>query len=228
MGNRWPQRYLIHEPVSVYPCENPESFIEVIPKTDLQLGQILLEQFSNFTSLLDQFVPLDHLDSFVQEEQFRRISDPRIVDSVAFFDSEMFRVVVSTSQQLFRECDNIGRRGKIPMIMGPDISGSSSASLYLVHDEDDSVLFGNVAESLEEGWTTVMVASLGLNRLHDDGSHVVVLLFPLGYLLLNIFQTLLVLLCIIFFILIQRVFVTRESSNRPVESGNVYLKTFNF
>lgn len=182
---------------------------------------------ADLLGLLDEVVPLHDLHHLPQEEQLRRVSHPCVIDPVALFDLQVVGVEISSGEHLLREGDDVRRSGQVPVGVGPHLPGGASSRLHLVHDEHDAALLGDVPQSLEEGRASVVVSSFSLDRLRDQGRHLVVLLLPLGYLLLDVLQALLVLLGIVVLVLIKRILIPREFGYRPIEGRDIYLKTGN-
>ena len=80
------------------------------------------------------------------------------------------QVVVDPSRQhLLRETHHV--RLDVEMFVAPHLAGGATSSLDLVHHQGDVVLLTDGRQPLEELWTAVVVASLGLYGLRDNASH---------------------------------------------------------
>jgi hypothetical protein len=62
-------------------------------------------------------------------------------------------------------------RAVVPVLVSPELAGGAHAGLDLIDDEGDVVLLGDVAEALEEVGRRPVVATLGLDGLHDETRH---------------------------------------------------------
>ena len=67
------------------------------------------------------------------------------------------------------------------------------------------------------------ITSFALDGLDNDSSNISIFLLSGSDQLSDIFKTGLVLLSIVFFVLLKRIFVAREIGNRPIKGGNIDL-----
>ena len=78
-------------------------------------------------------------------------------------------VVNPPGQHLLGETHHV--RLDVEMFVAPHLARGSSSGLDLVHHQGDVVLLTDGRQPLEELWTAVVVASLGLYRLRDNASN---------------------------------------------------------
>ena len=78
-------------------------------------------------------------------------------------------VVNPPGQHLLGETHHV--RLDVEMFVAPHLARGSSSSLDLIHHQRDAVLLTDGRQPLEELWTAVVVASLGLYGLRDNASH---------------------------------------------------------
>lgn len=77
--------------------------------------------------------------------------------------------VVSSGLSLLGEGDHVWWVLKVPVIVSPELARSTNASLHLIHNQEDIVLSSDFTQTAEERWAGVVVTTLGLNWLDDDG-----------------------------------------------------------
>ncbi|KZL84320.1 hypothetical protein CI238_13243, partial [Colletotrichum incanum] len=171
--------------------------------------------------VLDEAEALDLLDDGAEEDGARRVAHPGVELAVGLVGAEL-RVaeVVAGRLGLLGEGDHVGRRGEVPVLVGPELAGGADAGLDLVDDEEDVVLLGHLAEAAEEGGRCVVVAALGLDRLDDDGGgRDVVVLDEV----LDLVEGGLLGGGVLLGVLLERVLEEREGGLGPVEGGDVEL-----
>jgi len=129
-------------------------------------------------------------------------------------------VEVASSLCLLGESDHVRRVLEVPVVVSPEFAGGTNTSLNLINNHEDVVLAGYGTEASEEGGRGVVVATLRLNGLDDNGSWRAV---EGGDDLLNLFEAALLLASVLLGVLLKRILELREGSLGPVEGRNVEL-----
>jgi len=60
---------------------------------------------------------------------------------------------------------------KTPFLMSPECSCAPDTRLNFIHNEQDTVAFGDIAETAEKGSRRMVVATFRLDRLDDDSGN---------------------------------------------------------
>ena len=147
--------------------------------------------------------------------------DLRVELTVGLVGPEL-RVTVEVASGLgfLRKGDHVRRVLEVPVVVSPELASGTDTSLNLINNHENVVLAGDGTEASEEGGRGVVVATLRLNGLDDDGSRWVV---EGGDDLLNLLEAALLLASVLLGVLLKRVLELREGSLGPVEGRDVEL-----
>ena len=149
------------------------------------------------------------------------MSNLRVELTVGLVGSELrVTVEVASSLGLLGEGDHVRRVLEVPVVVSPELSGGTDTSLNLVDNHENVVLAGDGTKAPEEGGRGVVVATLRLNGLDDDGRRWVV---EGGDDLLNLFKAALLLASVLLGVLLKRVLELREGGLGPVKGRDVEL-----
>lgn len=171
--------------------------------------------------VLDKVKTLDLLDDTAEDQGTGWVTHPGVELTVRLVGAES-RVaeVVTSGLGLLGEGDHVRRGGQVPVVVGPELAGSTDTGLHLVDDEEHLVALGDVTQALEEGGRGVVVTTLGLDGLDHDGGHGVVELLDET---LDLLEAALLLGGVLLDVLLQRVLQLGEGSLGPVKGGDVQL-----
>lgn len=135
-----------------------------------QLLNAGIQVLSRLGGVLDQTKALDLVNDATEQDRARWVAHPCVELAVRLVRAQRgVTVVVTRGLGLLGECDHVGWRGEVPVLVGPELASSADTSLYLVDDEENVVLCGKFAQAAEEGGRGVVVATFGLDGLNDDG-----------------------------------------------------------
>ena len=171
--------------------------------------------------VVDEVVALNLLDDGAEDEGASRVAHPGVELTVGLVGAEVLGgVVVAGGLGLLGEGDNVRRVLEVPVLVGPELAGSTNTGLNLVGDEEDVVLAGQGAELLEEFGGGVVVTTLGLDGLDDDGAGWQV---PRLDEVLDFVERSLLGGGVLSGVLVERVLELGESGLGPVEGGDIEL-----
>ena len=186
-----------------------------------QTLQTAVQVLASSSSVVDQVQTLNLLNDSTEQDSTCWVAHPSVELAVGLVRLQgVVSVVVSRGLRLLREGHHIGGSGKVPVVVGPELAGCADTGLDLVDDKEHVVAFCDVAEALEESRGSVVVTTLGLNGLDDDGGD------GLGELLdqaLRLLEAALLLGGVLRRKLVERVLEGREGGLGPVEGGDVEL-----
>lgn len=183
-------------------------------KLSVQLG-------TDAGGLLNQLLVEDLLDDSLAHDDTGWVTNPGVELTVGLVrDEHLVSEEVASSLGLLGESDHIRRRAQVPVVMSPEGTGGTETGLDLIGDENTTVLLGDVTETLEERWGSVVVTTLGLNGLNDETGNGAV---PCGHDALDLLEASLLLSSVLLGVILERVLESRERSLGPVEAGNVEL-----
>lgn len=101
----------------------------------------------------DEIQTLNLPDDGTEQDGARRVAHPRVELTVRLVRSEfVVAKVVARGLGLLGEGDHVRGRLEAPVLVGPELARGTDAGLHFVDDEEDVVLFGELAEAAEEGW----------------------------------------------------------------------------
>lgn len=83
------------------------------------------------------------------------------------------------------------------------------------------IVLTNLLETFKEFRRCMVIAALGLHGFDNYGSYIPIFLLTTFYYRPNFFETFLILLLVVTFVLLEWVFVTREIGDWPIERWNV-------
>lgn len=164
---------------------------------------------------------LNLLDDGAEKDGAGWVTHPGVELAVGLVGAQLgVTEVVAGSLGLLGEGDHVGRRGEVPVVVGPELASGTDASLHLVDDQEHAVLLGDLAQTTEEGGRGVVVATLGLDGLNDDGTggNAVV-----ENQVLDLGEGSLLSLLVLLDVLLQRVLEEGEGGLGPVEGGDIQL-----
>lgn len=197
---------------------------EVLEVLRVLLGELLdlaIEVVSDLGGLLDEVVALDLLDDGAEEDGAGRVAHPGVELAVGLVGAELgVSKVVASGLSLLGEGDHVRGSGKVPVVVGPELASGTDTSLDLVDDQENVVLLGELTQTTEKGGGGVVVTTLRLDGLDDDGGRGQV---PRLDELLDLCERIGLGLGVLLNVLLQRVLELGEGSLRPVEGGNVEL-----
>ena len=171
--------------------------------------------------VVDEVVALNLLDDGAEDEGASRVAHPGVELTVGLVGAEVLGgVVVAGGLGLLGEGDNVRRVLEVPVLVGPELAGSTNTGLNLVGDEEDVVLAGQGAELLEEFGGGVVVTTLGLDGLDHDGAGWQV---PRLDEVLDFVERSLLGGGVLSGVLVERVLELGESGLGPVEGGDIEL-----
>lgn len=192
--------------------------VGVLGRESLELA---VEVRARLGGVADEIETLDFFDDGAEDDAASWVAHPGVELTVGLVGAESgIAVEVTSGLSLLGESDDVGRRGQIPVVVGPELAGGAETGLNFVDDEEDVVALGDVAETLEESGGGVVVTTLGLDGFDDNGGDGVVegLDDALGF-----FEAALLFGGVLFNVLLERVLEHWERSLRPVEGRNVEL-----
>lgn len=183
--------------------------------------ELAVQVVTNAGSLRDEVVLLNLLDDGAEENGARWVTHPRVELAVGLVGPQLgVAKVVASGLGLLGEGHHVGRRGQVPVVMGPELAGGADARLHLVDDQQHTVLLGDLAQAAEEGGRGVVVASLGLDGLNNDGARGDAVVEDQ---ILDLGKGGLLGLLVLLNVFLQRVLEQREGGLGPVECGDVQL-----
>ena len=135
-----------------------------------ELLQLAIQILAHFGGMFHEPQPLDLANDGFEQKRTRRVAHPRVELSVGLVWSQL-RVpkVITRRLRLLGKGNHVGRILQVPVVVRPELARGADARLDFVDDHQHVVLLGDGAQAAEEGWRGVVVASLGLDRLHHDG-----------------------------------------------------------
>ena len=171
--------------------------------------------------LLNKLLVKNLLDDSLAHDDTGWVTNPSVELTVGLIGNEhLVSEEVASSLSLLGEGDHIGRRAQVPVVMSPEGTGGTETGLDLISNEDTSVLLGDVTETLEERRGSVVVTTLGLDRLNDETGNGAV---PCGHDALDLLEASLLLSSVLLGVVLKRVLESRERSLGPVEARDVEL-----
>ena len=183
--------------------------------------ELEVELVTNASSLLNKVLVKDLLDDSSGHDDTGRVTDPGVELAVSLVGDELLITEeVTSSLGLLGEGDDIRGRRKLPVVVAPEGTSSTEASLDLIGNQGDTVLLGDVTETLEESRGGVVVTTFGLNGLNDETSNGAL---PRGDEDLDLLEASLLLSSVLLNVLLKRVLESREGSLGPVEGGDIKL-----
>jgi hypothetical protein len=184
----------------------------------LKLG---IQLATDASSLLNQLLVKDLLDDSLAHDDTGWVTNPGVELTVGLVrDKHLVSEEVASSLGLLGEGDHVRRRAQVPVVVAPEGTGGTETGLDLIGDEDTAVLLSDVTETLEERRRSVVVTTLGLNRLNDKTGNGAV---PCGHDTLDLLEASLLLSSVLLGVVLERVLESRERSLGPVEAGDVEL-----
>lgn len=184
-------------------------------------GQLSKELVTNASSLLNEVLVKDLLDDGSGHDDTGWVTDPGVELTVSLVGDELLVTEeVTGSLSLLGEGDNVRGRGQVPVVVTPERTGGTEASLDLIGNQDNVVLLGDVSERLEESRGGVVVTTLGLDGLNNETSDRAL---PRGDEDLDLAEASLLLSLVLLNVLLKRVLQGREGSLGPVEGGDIEL-----
>lgn len=164
---------------------------------------------------------LNLLDDGAEEDGAGWVTHPGVELAVGLVGAQLgVTEVVAGSLGLLGEGDHVGGRGEVPVVVGPELAGGADAGLHLVDNQEDAVLLGDLAQAAEEGGRGVVVTTLGLDGLDDDGTGGNAVVEDQ---VLDLGEGSLLGLLVLLDVLLERVLEEGEGSLGPVEGGDVKL-----
>lgn len=171
--------------------------------------------------MVHEIEALNFADDATEKQGLGWIAHPGVELAVRLVGTQVLGpVVVTSSLGFLGEGDHVGRVLEVPVLMSPELTGSTDASLDLIDNKQNVVLAGQGAELLEKFWAGVVVAALTLNGLNNNGSRRQV---PGLDQVLNLFKAGLFSPCVLLGVLVKWVLELGESRLGPVEGRNVKL-----
>lgn len=197
---------------------------QVLEVLGVLLGQALetgVQVLTGGAGVLNEVETLDLLDDTTEDQSTGRVTHPGVELTVRLVGAESgVTVVVTGGLGLLGEGHHVGGAGQVPVVVGPELAGSTDTGLHLVDDEENLVALGDVTQALEEGGRGMVVTTLRLDGLDHDGGHGVVELLDEA---LDLLEAALLLGGVLLDVLLQRVLQLGEGSLGPVEGGDVQL-----
>ena len=118
----------------------------------------------------DEVVAFNLVDNGTEKQGTDGVTHPSVELAVRLVGAQLgVAVVVAGSLCLLGKGDHVRRVLKFPVLMSPEAAGGTDTGLDLVDDEEDSMTTGEGAELAEEVWAGVVVTTLALDGLNDDG-----------------------------------------------------------
>lgn len=186
-----------------------------------QLLNTRIQVIARLGGVLNQVKTLNLINDATEQDCARWVAHPGVELAVRLVRAQRgVAVVVTCRLCLLGERHHVRWRGEVPVLVSPELASSADTGLYLVNDEEDVVLGSELAQAAEEGRGSVVIATLGLDGLDDDGS---------GWVgegsdeALDVSECVSLSLCILGSVLLERVFEEREGGLGPVEGGDVEL-----
>jgi hypothetical protein len=198
-----------------------------------------VEVGTSLGGVLNEVLVLDLVEDGAEEDSTSRVAEPagillvlcekfkpwmsnlRVELTVGLVGSELrVAVEVACSLGLLGEGDHVRRVLQVPVVVSPEFASGTDTSLDLIDNHENVVLAGNSTEASEEGRRGVVVATLRLNGLDNNGGRWAV---EGGNDLLNLFEAALLLASVLLSVLLKRILELREGSLGPVESRDVEL-----
>ena len=197
---------------------------EVLDVLGVLLGETLetsVQVQTGGSGVLDEVKTLNLVNDAAEDQSTGWVTHPGVELAVGLVRAES-RVteVVAGGLGLLGEGHHVRGAGKIPVLVGPELSGGTDTGLHLIDDEENVVALGDFAQAAEESGRGVVVTSLGLDGLDDNGGNGVVEFLDDA---LDVLQGALLFLGVLLGMLLKRVLQLREGSLGPVEGGNVKL-----
>ncbi|KUI60105.1 hypothetical protein VP1G_11164 [Cytospora mali] len=186
-----------------------------------QRRQLAVQVVTHAGSLGDQVVLLDLLDDGTEQDSPGWVTHPCVELPVWLVGPQLrVAVVVACRLRLLGKGHHVGRRGKVPVVVGPELASRTDTSLHLVHNQENSVLLGELTEATEELGRGMVVTTLGLDGLDDDSTRGQV---PGLDEVLDLGKRVLLGLAVLLNMLLERVLEQGEGGLGPIKSGNVEL-----
>lgn len=102
-------------------------------------------------TLLNKILVKDLFDDSFAHRDTGWVTDPGVELSIRLIrDQHAIAKEVPCCLRFLGESNHIGRRIEVPVSVSPEFARGAESSLDLVHDHDNIMLLGNVAEALEE------------------------------------------------------------------------------
>lgn len=197
---------------------------EVLQMLGVLLSKALETRVQVFTGLggvLDEVQALDLLNDTTEDEGTSGVTHPGVELTVRLVGTQGgVTVVVTGGLGLLREGHHVGRGLEVPVVVGPELACSSNTGLHLIDDEENVVTLGDLAQAAEEGRRGVVVSTLGLDGLDNDGGDRVV---PFLDQTLGLLEAALFLLGVLLSMLFKWVLEGGERRLGPVEGRDVEL-----
>lgn len=186
-----------------------------------KLVKLLVQVVSDLGGPLDQ-VQSRHLVKDAAEEQGADgVAHPGVELAVGLVGSQgVVTVVEAGGLSLLGKGHHVGRSLETPVLMGPELASGADAGLHLVDNHQDVLLLGNLAQAAEEFGRGMVVTTLRLDGLNNNGSDGVV---PGGNQALRFLEAALLLGGILSCVLLEGVLELGERGSRPVKRGDVHL-----
>lgn len=171
--------------------------------------------------VLDEAETLNLLGDTAEDQSAGWVTHPGVELTVRLVGAQSWVAeVVTGGLGLLGEGDHVGRSGQVPVVVSPELTGGTDTGLDLVDDEENVGALGDVSQTLEESRRGVVVTTLGLDGLDDDGGNGVVELLDQT---LDLLEAALLLLGVLLDVVLKRVLELGEGGLGPVEGRNIHL-----
>jgi len=219
---------LLQERITLWGVEGNEGTASLASQVLELVGVLLcqaldagIEVVTYLGGVLDKVQALDLLDDAAEEDGAGWVAHPGVELTVWLVGAQLgVAVVVAGRLGLLGEGHHVRWGREVPVLVSPELAGCADTGLHLVDDEQDVVLLGKLAETAEEGWGRVVVATLGLDGLDDDGCWRVVVGSDET---LDVGEGIGLGLCILGGVLLKWVLELRKDGLWPVESWDIKL-----
>lgn len=197
---------------------------KVLDLVGVLLGKTLeagVEVLAGEGGVLNQVQTLNLLENGTEGESAGWVTDPGVELTVGLVGAQSRVAKVVTGRLgLLGESHHVRGSLEVPVVVGPELTGGTNTSLDLVDDQENVVALGDLTQTTEEFRRSVVVTTLGLDRLnHDGGDRVVEGLDDV----LDLLEAALLLLGILLGMLLQGVLEGRERGLGPVKGRDIKL-----
>lgn len=197
---------------------------EVLDLVGVLLGEALeagVQVVAGLGGVLDQVEALDLVDDAAEEQGAGGVTHPGVELAIRLVGPQfVVAEVVTSGLGLLGEGDHVGRGLEVPVLVSPELAGGTDTGLNLVNDHEDVVALGDLTQATEELGRGVVVTTLRLDGLDDDGSRRVVVLLDQT---LGLLKAALLLSSVLSSVLVEWVLEVGEGSLGPIEGGDVEL-----
>lgn len=120
--------------------------------------------------MVDQVESLDLVDDRAEQDCLGRVAHPRVELAIRLVRPQQgVPVVIPCSLRLLRECDDVGWGLQSPVFVCPEFACGPYTGLHLVNDHQHIMLLCDLTQASEICRGCVVVTTLGLDGLDDDG-----------------------------------------------------------